>query len=329
MLIKPFLLFLCVFFTLPLFAQLKPAPLDDGYRGGHIAGIKKLDGALNFIVFGDWGRMGEYFQKGVAREMGKAGYDLEPEFLVVTGDNFYPNGVASVQDYQWIGSFESIYSASSLQCPWYVVLGNHDYRGNVQAEIDYSKISRRWTMPERYYSKKVMIDEDPAQQVLLVFIDSSPFITGYYEESKYANVLQQDTVAQKRWLEKTLSDNDPQIKWKIVVGHHPLYTGGDRIDDPSTLDMRKSFKPLFDKFNVDLYLCGHEHSLQYVKPEGKTHYFISGAGSEATEAVKYPQIGKFAAAQGGFMAFSMTEKKAMVQVINHLGKVLYVSEIGK
>lgn len=32
---------------------------------------------------------------------------------------------------------------------WYPILGNHEYRGNTQAVIDYSKVSRRWVMNER------------------------------------------------------------------------------------------------------------------------------------------------------------------------------------
>ena len=41
---------------------------------------------------------------------------------------------------------------ASCQCPWYGVLGNHEYRGNTQAMMDYSEISRRWNMPDRYYT---------------------------------------------------------------------------------------------------------------------------------------------------------------------------------
>ena len=56
-------------------------------------------------------------------------------------------------------NFESVYTDPSLECDWYVALGNHDYKGEVQAEIAYSKISRRWNMPARYFAvtKKSMI----------------------------------------------------------------------------------------------------------------------------------------------------------------------------
>src|ERR1700733_3511395 len=92
--------------------------------------------AINFIAMGDFGRNGEYMQKEVATQMGITAKDFGADFFVITGDNFYPSGVASTQDYSWTASFETIYTAHSLQNPWYVVLGNHDYKGNVQAEID-------------------------------------------------------------------------------------------------------------------------------------------------------------------------------------------------
>ena len=56
----------------------------------------------------------------------------------------------------------------------------------------------------------------------------------------------------------------------------PLYTGGWRKDDEDTERMRIFLEP-FSRYNVDSYLCGHEHHLKYTKPEGKTHYIISGA----------------------------------------------------
>jgi len=37
-----------------------------------------------------------------------------------------------------------VYTAPSLQKRWYAVEGNHDHKGNVSAEVDYTKLSKRW-----------------------------------------------------------------------------------------------------------------------------------------------------------------------------------------
>ncbi len=102
--------------------------------------------------------------------------------------------------------------------------GNHDYGSNPDAQIAYSKISRRWRMPARYYSKKFAINGDTTNQVLIAFIDTNPLIPGYYKDGDYGpNAKSQDTTAQKIWLEKLLQQNaaNPNVKWKLVVGHHP------------------------------------------------------------------------------------------------------------
>jgi hypothetical protein len=284
--------------------------------------------SLRFIAFGDWGRNGEYKQKEVADELAIIAKDLKISFIASLGDNFYPSGVRSVQDHNWITSFENIYTAHSLQTDWYVVPGNHDYKGNVQAEIDYTNIDRRWNMPARYFSKKIYISEDSSQQVLLVFIDTTPLISQYYSSPDHAeNVKTQDTAAQRKWLEQVLSENSPNIKWKLVFAHHPLYTGGPRLQSAETKELNERLKPIFDKYGVDAFICGHEHSLQYIKPPGRTHYFISGAGSETTSAVLYPEIGKFAVSENGFIAFSLTKDKMIVQIISYTGKLLYTTNI--
>jgi tartrate-resistant acid phosphatase type 5 len=285
---------------------------------------------LNFIAMGDWGRNGEYNQKEVAIQMGITARLADVSFILATGDNFYPSGVASTQDYSWIASFENIYTAHSLQTDWYVALGNHDYKGNVQAEIDYSKISRRWHMPARYYAKKFAIGKDTTQQVLLVCLDTSPFISQYYSSPDHREEIKgQDTAAQKKWLESVLSDPSPNIKWKIVAGHHPLYTGGNRMESPDADELNKTLKPIFDKYKVDAYICGHEHNLQYMKPEGATHYFVSGAGSETTPCILYPGIGKFAKSINGFMIFSLSANEMYVQMVDLDGNFLYRESIKK
>src|ERR1700744_5511865 len=77
---------------------------------------------LNFLVFGDWGRHGEQDQMEVAQQMGVTAQDTGARFVIAAGDNFYENGVASVDDKHWQVSYEKVYTAPSLQVPWYAIL---------------------------------------------------------------------------------------------------------------------------------------------------------------------------------------------------------------
>jgi tartrate-resistant acid phosphatase type 5 len=284
--------------------------------------------ALNFLVMGDWGRNGEDHQKPVAEQMGKSAATLGVDFIISTGDNFYPSGVISEFDPLWKYSFEDIYTAFSLQWDWYPVLGNHDYKSNPDAQVAYTKISRRWKMPARYYEKRFAINGDTTNQVLIAFIDTNPLIREFYSNAEYGpNVRSQDTTAQKKWLDQVLSNPSPNIKWKIVVGHHPMYTGSDkRRNSYDTRATRGSLKSILEKYKVYAYIAGHDHSLQHIVPAGVTHHFVSGAASEATQVGKLPES-KFAASQYGFMVFSVTREKMVVQVIEYTGAVLYSTEI--
>jgi len=322
--VKAGLVLLVQFFTVYLFSQ---APLveDLGYRGGSIPGIKKPANALHFIAMGDWGRNGENYQKEVAAGMGKAAHDLGASFVIATGDNFYPYGVASTQDYHWISSFETIYTAQSLHVKWYPVLGNHDYASNPDAEVAYSKISSRWTMPSRYYSQTFAIGPDT---LLMAFIDTDP-IEKELRNAPYDSIRYPagGVALQRQWLENLLATS--KAGWKMVVGHHPLYTGGWRKNSEDTKSMRGFLEPIFTKYNVDIYIAGHEHHLEYIKPDGPTHYIISGAASEARPVSIYPVIGKFAAAVQGFATFSVTHNQVLIQFIDYNDKIINESIITK
>ena len=112
------------------------------------------DTAIRFAVIGDWGIWGQTDQVKVAKAMDKVGSECPYDFIVSTGDNFYDAGVDSVGDVLWNMSYEYVYTGSQLQCPWYVVLGNHDYRGAPSAEIAYSNISPRWKLPSKYFKEQ-------------------------------------------------------------------------------------------------------------------------------------------------------------------------------
>ncbi len=311
------------------FAQEYLKEEKSGYKGGFIPELKVVDKSLNFLVLGDWGRNGEYFQKDVALQMSKAAATIDSEFVISVGDNFYPIGVQSTQDPQWKASFEDIYFNYHLQTPWYLALGNHDYYGNIQAQIDYSKISRRWNLPSNYYKKTIELKD--GSTLLLVFIDTSPFINSYYSKGKEMaeKVKQQDTIAQKKWLIETLQEADASIKWKIVIGHHPMYSGGKRKDSQDTKDIEATFAPIFDQYKVDAYFCGHEHDLQVIRPKGRfTTQFLSGAGCEVRPTGTREGT-LFALSEPGFMTFSVTSKLLVAQLVNAQGKIVHTQELKK
>jgi 3',5'-cyclic AMP phosphodiesterase CpdA len=310
-----------LFFITAGFAQKQPTTES---------GIQKENNkkSLRFMVFGDWGRNGEDNQRETAKELGIIAQSFKPAFIVSTGDNFYPSGVRSTRDRNWLTSFEDIYTAHSLQTDWYVVLGNHDYKGNPQAEIDYTDVDRRWNMPARYYSKIVFIGGDSTLAVMLIFIDSSPFLSEYYSGNEH-HVAGQDTAMQRIWLEKTLGEAPAYVKWKVVFGHHPLWTGGGRMKAPEGVEMRRLLRPIFEKYHVNAYFSGHEHNLQYIKPDGFTHYFVSGAGSETTPVIVHPEGGQFAKSVNGFMNIAIMEKQMEVNIISYTGENLYSVKIAR
>jgi tartrate-resistant acid phosphatase type 5 len=283
----------------------------------------KQENSIPFLIVGDWGRNGEFHQKDVAHQLGLEATIRKVDFIISTGDNFYPDGVVSTTDPQWNKSFENIYTNYSLNIPWFTAFGNHDYRGSIQAQLDYSKISRRWRTTERYYSFEKTIPNS-SEKALFVFIDSNPFDETLSRKS-HSDLASQDKEAQLKWLEKTLATST--ASWKIVIGHHPLYTTGVRRD--KMLDVRKVFLPIFEKHKVNAYLAGHEHDLQHQKPEGFTHYFVSGAGSEIRPVTLDEKQTQFAVSDHGFMSMQLHKDKLNVQVINFEGKQLYQTSISR
>ncbi|WP_431213772.1 metallophosphoesterase [Puia sp. P3] len=181
---------------------------SSGHPSGIIKELEAIPASLSFLVMGDWGRHGESHQRKVAEQMSNATVGLDATFNVITGDNFYPKGVASEWDPSWKISFEEVYNQHPLYDDWYVVLGNHDYISNPDAEIAYSKISARWHMPSRYFNKVMLLKHGGTAEFF--FIDTSPFQSDYYTSDEYGpNVKLTDTAAQKNGWKKSSATAKP------------------------------------------------------------------------------------------------------------------------
>lgn len=277
------------------------------------------DEATLFFLVSDLGRNGYYKQKSIAEMMGRLAEKVGPDFIIAAGDTHHFNGVASVNDPLWMTNYELIYSHPELMIEWLAINGNHEYRGNTQAVLDYSKVSRRWVIPSRYYSK--VVDAGVGEKMLILFIDTTPLIDRYREDpEKYPDAIRQDREEQLRWIDRTLAVS--QEKWKIVVGHHPLYADTSK-EDSERIDMRKYVEPLLDKYGVDIYFCGHIHNFQHIKPGGsKVDYVVNSAASLA-RSVGVMEDTVFCSPEEGFTLVTVSDNELTFHFMNGEGRIIY------
>lgn len=273
-------------------------------------------GDFNFLIFGDWGRHGEQDQSEVAEQMAREAEKVKPRFVISVGDNFYENGVASATDPQWKTSFENVYHHAPLQIPWHVILGNHDYNGNCDAQLEYARTSSRWHMPARYYLQTHRIDTNTTADFF--YLDTSPMIEKYHTSvTKLGrHVSTQDVKKQMDWFKGALAASKAQ--WKIAIGHHPIYSGGEHGDSP---DLIRNILPLLHEHKVQAWFNGHDHDLQHLM-DGDLNMFCSGAGSQVRKTEETPHT-KFAKSQSGFTSVTLQPDRMLVRMIDNHGQVLY------
>lgn len=280
--------------------------------------FKSLKGDINLMVVSDIGRNGYYDQKTVAELMGRVAEQAEPDAILALGDTHHYQGVQSVDDPLWMTNYELIYSHPELQVEWYPVLGNHEYRGNTQAVIEYSDKSRRWEMPARYYTKTFKEDNTTLK---VVFIDTTPLIDKYREKSDtYPDAEKQDVEKQLQWLDNTLSNATED--WIVVVGHHPIYAYTTK-ENSERSDMQKRVDSILRKHNVDMYICGHIHNFQHIRMDGSDIDYVvntSGSLSRRTQAIEGTV---FCSGETGISYLSASENSITLNMIDSHGNILH------
>ena len=251
-----------------------------------------LENALTFVAIGDWGRRGSGGQEETAPALAAWAAATGAAFVVSVGDNMYNNGVepdatAAEADSKLRAFFTNVYDQPALKTlPWYVILGNHDYRGAIEPQLSWRGDDRwhpgltfahTWPLPHAVAGSKACLSA--------VFTDTTPLI-GYYRtpsERKRLPVLSTNldaatpdaTVA---WTIEAVDRAARECDAVFVIGHHPLYSPGEHADTP---DLIRAFGDTFESKGVDAYLSGHDHILAHSrKPGGSVEHVLTGAGSE-------------------------------------------------
>jgi hypothetical protein len=215
-----------------------------------------------FAVIGDYGT-GSPGEAAVAALV----HQWQPDFVVTTGDNNYPNGDAATIDqhigayyHSFIAPYQGQYGPGSTINRFFPVLGNHDWISGGGPYFDY------FTLPgnERYY--------DLLWQPVQIFaLDSDP-----HEPD---GVLP-DSI-QAAWLQQALAASS--ACWKIVVAHHPPFSSGAHGSTPW-------MQWPYGAWGADAMLAGHDHTYERIERDGVL-YFVNGLGGNVAYPFGEPVVG--------------------------------------
>jgi tartrate-resistant acid phosphatase type 5 len=262
------------------------------------------DKPIRVLAFGDFGTSSPQ-QIQLAAMMKKYQEKSRFDFGITLGDNFYPNGVSSPDDPQWKTKWEDLYGPLGISV--YATLGNHDYLrpDGPAAEILHTQKSPSWNMPATYYTYTA----GPVQFFAIDTIELSD------------SVLPDKEMA---WLDAELAKS--KARWKVVYGHYQIYSA-TRGDEQNLI---KRLLPIL-RNRVDVYICGHDHNLQELKPEDGVHFFVSGGGGAGVYPFRQPNYphSTFKQEQYGFTVLEADKNQIVMRFIGLQGEEVYSSVIRK
>lgn len=206
---------------------------------------------LHVLATADFGS-GNSKQRAVGQQMGAVHKSDPVDLVILGGDNIYASSAWKDGDLAGIQStfFRPYRELIEAGVPFHAVLGNHDIR---TANGDPQVAFKPFGMKGRWYSLR----RGPVE---LFMLDTN------------VNVPWQQ---QLPWLKRALAAST--APWKVVVGHHPIYSAGLYGDDRALI---ARLTPLFKAYGVQLYINGHEHNYERTQIlDGTTYLTVGGGGA--------------------------------------------------
>jgi 3',5'-cyclic AMP phosphodiesterase CpdA len=190
---------------------------------------------FSFIYFGDAQNDVRAQWSRVIRE---AHSDAPKARFIVHAGDLINSGNRDAEWGEWFGAGGWL----NAMVPSFPTPGNHEYP-RITKDEDPRELSRHWrpqfTLPE---------NGPKGLEETVYWID--------YQGTRIVCLnSNEQRDRQVEWVDRILSDN-PNT-WTIVTFHHPVFSTARGRDNP---EVRKLWKPLFDKYKVDLVLQGHDHS---------------------------------------------------------------------
>ena len=253
---------------------------------------------IRVLVVSDFGTDGSDMKRVAAAALA-AHRDRPFDLGLTIGDNIVPKGVTSLEDPRWKADWEDQYGR--LGVPVFAITGNHDwgFADSPAAEILYSQKSRTWRMPALYYT----FTAGPVQ----FFAICTPALSE----------------TQLRWLDRELGRST--ARWKVVYGHYPIYSTAGHGDTPG---YDRTLLPIL-RDRAHIYLAGHEHTMQHLKPEGGVHFIVNGAGGQGIRPAKTGPRSQYAGSFYGFTVLDAGPNGLKVSFVDTESSVRYEAVIAK
>jgi 3',5'-cyclic AMP phosphodiesterase CpdA len=189
---------------------------------------------------------------------------LRPLFHLLNGDLCYAN-LAEDRIRTW-WDFWTNNSRSARNRPWMPCAGNHENeKGN--GPIGYQAYQTYFALPETPGQTELTRGLWYAFTVGAVRVISLANDDICYQDGGNTYVRGYSQGAQKAWLEQELAGAraDRAIDWVVICMHQVAISTADKFNG-ADLGIREEFVPLFDKYGVDLVVCGHEHHYERSHP---------------------------------------------------------------
>lgn len=189
---------------------------------------------------------------------------IRPLFHLFNGDLCYAN-LATDRVRSW-WDFWANNSRSARHRPWMPSAGNHENElGN--GPIGYAAYQTYFEVP------KASGQTDTTRGLWYAFSVGSVRVISIanddvcYQDGGDSYVRGYSKGAQKRWLESALRDasRDKGVDWIVICMHQVAISTADQFNG-ADLGVREEWLPLFDKYGVDLVVCGHEHHYERSHP---------------------------------------------------------------
>ncbi|WP_040826156.1 metallophosphoesterase [Nocardia jiangxiensis] len=234
----------------------------------------------------------------------------KPDFHILAGDISYadpshgggpdwfvPSGTSknekidAYNPFVWDNYFQAI-EGSAARVPWMFATGNHDMEA-VYGTHGYGGLTARLDMPDNGPAGCPSVYSFRYGNVAVLSLDANETCHQYQANLGYSGG------AQKNWLERTLAAHrsDPAVDFIVCFFHECAYATG--VGGASDGGVRGTFAELFDRYDVDLALQGHNHCFErtdpirggratrvaadnaivYPETDGTVYYVVGGGGA--------------------------------------------------